>query len=295
MPQTFSSPRIVCRPALPSDRADVFEFTKFIWDGHDYIRYVWDEWLADPEGILAVAEYGGHCVGLAKISLSAPGQWWFQGLRVDPNFQGLKIGSHIHEYIDAWWLEHGDGVARLMTASFRLKVQHLCERLGYAKVLEVKELETSALDEACTSFQPVNADEIHAALRHTQESPVMALSSGFLDLGWDALQPTEMVIATIQQQGMAFWWRNGKGLLLAWDDENEDGKVLGLGLPACALESLPEMLLDIRRLAAQMGRVGVFWIAPLKPETLSAAEVAGYLHHREHSGYLYEKRHPQRQ
>ena len=76
---TFSSPVVVCRPALASDRADVFEFTKFIWEGRDYIRYVWDEWFHDPEGLLAVAEYGGQCVGLAKISLSAPGQWWFQG------------------------------------------------------------------------------------------------------------------------------------------------------------------------------------------------------------------------
>jgi hypothetical protein len=91
---------------------------------------------------------------------------------------------------------------------------------------------------------------------------------------------------------MAFWWRGGEGLLLAWDDENEDGKVLGLGLPACPLDSLPDMLLDARRIAAQQGRVGVFWIAPLEPEILSAAEAAGFIHHREHSGYLYEKRHP---
>ena len=91
---------------------------------------------------------------------------------------------------------------------------------------------------------------------------------------------------------MAFWWRGGEGLLLAWDDDNEDGKVLGLGLPVCWLEILPEMLLDVRRLAAQVGCVGIFWIAPLRPEILSAAETAGFLHHREHSGYLYEKQHP---
>jgi hypothetical protein len=70
--------------------------------------------------------------------------------------------------------------------------------------------------------------------------------------------------------------------------------VLGLGLPACPLDLLPEMLLDIRRLATQQGRVGVFWIAPLTAEVLSAAEEAGYLHHRDHSGYLYKKRHPTR-
>ena len=122
-------------------------------------------------------------------------------------------------------------------------------------------------------------------------SPVLALGRGLLDLGWDVIQPTEDILAFIRQQGMAFWWRDGEGLLLAWEDDNDEGKVLGLGLPACSLESLPELLLDARRLAAQQGSVGVFWIAPLKPETLSAAEAAGYRHHREHSGYLYEKRH----
>jgi hypothetical protein len=90
---SFSSPVPVCRPALPLDKADVLEFTKFIWDGHDYIRYVWDDWLADPRGILAVVEYGGHAVGLGKVSYVAQGQWWLEGLRVDPRYQGLKIGS----------------------------------------------------------------------------------------------------------------------------------------------------------------------------------------------------------
>jgi GNAT superfamily N-acetyltransferase len=128
--QNFSSPVVVCRPALPRDTADVLEFIKFIWNGHDYVKYTWADWLADPQGILAVAEYGGHAVGLAKVTLLAPGQWWLEGFRVDPNFQGLKIGSHIHKYIDAWWLEHGDGTVRLMTNAQRVQVQHLSEKFG---------------------------------------------------------------------------------------------------------------------------------------------------------------------
>ena len=294
MKSIFSSPVVTCRPALPRDKADVLEFTKFIWDGHDYIQYVWDEWLTDPQGILVAAEYGGHCVGIAKVSLSAPGQWWLQGLRVDPKFQDFKIGSHLHTYTDDWWLEHGDGVVRLMTSSLRVKIHHLCERLGYTKILEVKELEVTSLNEACTSFQPVRADEIPTALKVAQASPVMAMSHGLLDLGWDAMRPTEELLASIQKQGMALWWRERTGLLLEWDGGNEEERLLGLGLPACPLELLPEMLLDIRRLAAQQGRVGVFWIAPFTAEALSAAEKAGYQHHREHLGYLYEKRHPNR-
>jgi hypothetical protein len=58
------------------------------------------------------------------------------------------------------------------------------------------------------------------------------------------------------------------------------------------MESLSALLLDVRRLAAQQGYTGVFWIAPLMEEILSAAKTAGYTHHREHDNYLYEKHHP---
>lgn len=270
----------------------MFEFTKFIWDGHDYVQFAWGEWLADPHGLLAVAEYGGHCVGLAKVSLSAPGQWWLHGFRVDPNFQGLKIGSLIHNYVDEWWLEHGDGVARLMTSSKRVKVHHLAEKLGYQKALEMKELEAPALDEPCDSFQSVGADEISAAMEFTLASSQLISAHGLFDVGWDTMQLTEDILASIQRRGNAYWWRAHKGLLLVWDDDNDEGDVLGVGLPACPPEDFPNLLRDIRRLANQRGDVGVFWIVPLTADILSAAEMAGYIPHKSHDVFLYEKRHP---
>ena len=98
---------------------------------------MWQEWLDDPQGLLATAQYGLHAVGIAKVTHLSPGQWWLEGLRVDPKFQGLKIGSHLHEYMDRWWLRHGDGIIRLMTSSERVQVHHLCERTGYTKIGEV--------------------------------------------------------------------------------------------------------------------------------------------------------------
>ena len=292
MTEHWNSPRVTCRPALPSDRADVLEFTKFIWDGHDYIKYVWDEWFADPNGILVSAEFGGHCVGFAKISLSAPGQWWFQGFRVDPQYQGLKIGSHIHEYLDQWWLENGDGAARLMTSSQRVKVHHLCAKLGYAKILEVTGLVAEPLDEPSEAFEPVKDSEIVEALEFALTSP--ALSNGLLDLGWETLQPTTAILKNIADEGMAFWWRGRDGLLLAWDKQDEEGKVLGVSLPACPLESLTELLLDARRLCARQERINLFWITALNPAVLSAAEAAGFKNAWDHPNFIFEKRHPAR-
>ena len=45
------SPVLVCRPALPMDTPQVLDLAKHIWEGHDYIPYVWNDWLADPQGV----------------------------------------------------------------------------------------------------------------------------------------------------------------------------------------------------------------------------------------------------
>jgi len=133
----FSAPVVVIRPALPRDKMDVAEFTKFIWDGHDYVGEVFPHWLEDPHGQLFAAEYAGRCVGTGKVTYIAPGQWWLEGFRVDPKYQGMKIGSQIDARCNEWWNEHGDGTLRLLTSSKRVQVHHLSEERGFVKVGEV--------------------------------------------------------------------------------------------------------------------------------------------------------------
>jgi len=269
------------------------EFTKFIWHGHDYVRFVWDEWMADPRGLLAAAEYGGQCVGIAKMSFVSAGQWWLEGLRVDPKFQGLKIGSHLHEYIDQWWLDYGDGCARLMTSSKRVKVHHLCGRLGYEKIAEVKEYYAPAtLNDSLDSFRPVADHEAKMAFEFAFNSQTLKLT-GFMDIGWQQVTPDEATLNEIVNAGHAIWWREHKGLLLTWDDNDDEGsKVLGIVLPACKMEVLLDFLLDIRSLAATQGCKNVFWNAPIHDAVLSALKNAGFEAEWEDTVFVYQKRHP---
>ena len=95
-----------------------------------------------------------HVVGIAKVSPVFPGQWWLHGLRVDPDHQGLKIGSHLHDYSNAWWLRHGDGVIRLLTSTQRVQVHHLCERTGYTRVGEIAQYRRELTDTAASPRCP---------------------------------------------------------------------------------------------------------------------------------------------
>lgn len=294
---SFSDPRVVCRPALPSDTKDVLAFTSRIWDGRDYIHLVWEEWLADPQGLLISAQFGPRVVGIAKISPVVPGQWWLHGLRVDPDYQGLKIGSHLHDYSNGWWLRHGDGVIRLLTSTQRVQVHHLCERTGYTRVGEITQYRrtltgTSEPAPAERNFRPVTIGEIPAALDFAARH--LAHNAGLMDTGWRFVLPDAAVLLRFVNDARLHWWRGGDGLLATWEGDDDDYAVLGIGFAAVRE---PNMLTDLLRDAAALTRglavKALFWLAPAQADVIHALEQAGYTSDDDH-GALFEKHHPDR-
>ncbi len=290
----YFSPRVLLRRAIARDKADVLEFTKFIWEGHDYIPYVWDDWFMDPHGYLVVAEYSGHAVGMGKITRVSRGQWWLEGLRVDPKYQGLKIGPRIHEYLQDWWQAYGGGAIRLMTSWERVEVHHLCERFGWTKVGEVRAHYAPPLPGAPQALQPVQESELDAALRFAQAH--MDYAHGLADLDWQDAAVDEEIVREAWSKGNLFWWR-GKpgdgagpaGLVGAWQDDEDGEPFLGLGFMACDVAALGEMLMEARRLAGQRGLANVYWHAPKRADVEAALEQAGLISRWDGSAYIFEK------
>lgn len=293
---------LVCRPALPKDTADVLNLTREIWEGHDYVPYVWQDWLEDPNGLLAVAEYGGKVVGLGKLTRLDIRQWWLEGLRVHPDFQGRGVGSRLHEYALNQWEQRAGGTLRLATASFRRSVQHLCDRTGFDKVAEVTSYRSEPLLERSKGeeepFIPVRVDEASHALKFAQEAPSTALSAGLMDLGWQWASPSMRLLIDAVERGHAWWWRKANkvscGLLLVNEDEDDEGEEwqgrrMRIELLACQMHDMTALLDDYRRLAARLSMDWADWMAPVVSEFTSNLEAAGFERDWEHSLYLYAK------
>lgn len=66
----------------PADRGRVAEMTATVWDGHDYIDRVFDDWVADPGAWFQAAEVDGEVAGIQRLRPIAPGVIWYEGLRV---------------------------------------------------------------------------------------------------------------------------------------------------------------------------------------------------------------------
>jgi GNAT superfamily N-acetyltransferase len=284
----YSSPRVVIRPALPRDKADVAEFTKSIWDGHDYVGEVFPLWLEDPQGQLLVAEYAGHCVGTAKVTLVAPGQWWLEGFRVDPNYQDRKIGSQLDAACNEWWDTHGDGIVRLLTNSKRVKVHHLSESRGYTLLGEVLYFEADPLAESTEAFELLKPEEVDEAVAFCQ----CVAPNQWLGMGWKFAMPNPVSLREAVDEGLAWWWRGRAGFLSAWEDDDERGNSLKVGFEACAESNPADLLTDFRCLASARGMVVAGWMNVLAGETFQVLEQAGYARKWEDSGYLYQRVHP---
>lgn len=301
MNRTPFSQQVICRPALERDVAEIKEFCKTIWDGHDYIADVIDDWFHDSQGLFAVAEYESHAIACSKITWLADGQWWLEGFRVDPSYQGRGVGSLIHHYVDRWWLEHGDGVLRLMTSSKNKSVHHLCEDTGFTKLFEVCGYKAEPLKESVDVFTPAASSEkdLGPVIEFARNSPSLASTKHVVDFGWQFADPTQdraLTFLFALYSGLGnhfFWWRKDRGLLIVWDDfDSDEGRhTMGIGVLACNLDDMPAFLIDVRRLADKQRRTSVFWLAPVQEQIEQALKQAGFSSDWDNPAYIFEKKH----
>ncbi len=300
MPTSFASPVVTIRPTLPADTPDVLDFCKHIWGGHDYVSYVWEDWLADPRGYMFTATYAGHAIGFTRLVRLAPGQWWLEGFRVDPQHQDKKIGSRLHEYVVKWWLEHGDGVIRLWTSAKRVKVQHLCVQTGFVKTQARATYSCPPLPLGegleVRAFSPLAEAEIPAALEFTLAAPSLPFTGGLFDLIWRMAVPAESLFHDLLAWpgGSLLWWRGRRGLIGAWEDD-EDGVYPLVALVDCELADFPALLTDFRRYAAEKSYHKIDWNAHLSPQMDAMLTAAGFVRvDDEDVNFQFERVHPTR-
>jgi GNAT superfamily N-acetyltransferase len=289
--------RSVCRPALPKDTPEVMQLTRTIWEGEDYVPYVWEDWLADPKGLLVIIEFGGRVVGLGKLTQFSDIDWWMEGLRVHPDYERRGIATHLHHFVLDYWYRNGSGIIRLVTASYNKPVHHICEHTGFQKLVEftpylAPTIESGAREQNEIDFVPLDESQVEKVIDIALSSPTLALSAGLIDLGWQWTTPSIDNIRQAIMRRHAFGWKKQKGVLLISEDIERTPRTSTIALIACPKEDLPEILLDYRKLAGQLEFKQAGWVAPLDPGILPVLKQAGF--HRDWDGslYIFEKRHP---
>jgi GNAT superfamily N-acetyltransferase len=121
------------RDAVAEDRDEVLAFTAQTWDFGDYIQWVFDDWVRDGAGrfLVAVDRGTGRIAGIDKLSFFAPGEAWFQGLRVHPDFRGRGLADLMERHMIEEARSRGASTIRFLTVTGNLAVHRNAYRNGF--------------------------------------------------------------------------------------------------------------------------------------------------------------------
>jgi len=166
----------------------------------------------------------------------------------------------------------------------------MCEQTGFKRIAEFIPYRAPSLVESTGNFVRLEKGEASRVMDFVLSSPVHALSSGLINLGWVYADPQLKHIDEAIEEGHAWWWRDGMGFLSIWEDEDDEERAPGIQLVACPLAELGELMMDFRRLMGEKGYKTAGWTAPNCPEVIPMLEERGFERSWDVSLYIYELR-----
>jgi GNAT superfamily N-acetyltransferase len=245
------------RPVRPTDRDRVLEITADVWDGHDYISRVFDDWVGDPGAWFQAAELEGELVGVQRLRPISAEIVWYEGLRVASTHrrQGLARAMLTAAAAQARGLgfkelrlatANPDAIALFRSAGFSLL---LAPRLWKARRLEG--------DEPARMPGPADADRL---LRLVREDPSLAAYGGVVASGEWALDLDAELLGRLAGEGALRVV--GGGRALAAVREGWGGDTLWAYFVSGSGGALQELLLALRYEADADGMTAVNLWAP---------------------------------
>ena len=122
------------RAGRPSDIAAIASWTTDTFDWGDYVGDALPEWMADPAGIVLVAEVEGDVVATGRVVMASATEAWAQGARVHPDHRRSGIGSLLSQALWDWAREHGAKVVRLAVEADNSPALAHVENMGFRRV-----------------------------------------------------------------------------------------------------------------------------------------------------------------
>ena len=275
-PVTVRENEIHCRPARPKDKDGALAISARIWEGHDYVPRVWDQWVADTQGLLGIAELSGNVVGIGKLTSLGEQEWWLEGVRVHADYQGQKIGSRIFEYLVNEWRNKRSGVLRLATSSERVQIHHLCNRMGFHRLAVLNVLSAKILPRGKNFFEPMTALESETAMALIAGGAPSWGAADLMNIGWQWSKLSAARIADFARRGRAWWWEGRTGALLLNDYDNDGRPDMEIAAVLAPEKRLPLLLRQARILAGGLGASRLAWSAPNTPRMMNVARRAGF-------------------
>lgn len=259
------------RRATAGDRDAVLAFCRNTFSWGDYIDQEWDNWLADPGGVLLVAEVADVPVAVGHARMMSATEAWLEGLRVHPAQRRRGIADAMNAAGCDWARARGASIARLATETTNEPALRQVARIGFVPVAEfgywLAAADVRAGSTERRSGQSTDLPEIRSMWHG---SDVFTAGAGLAALGWGWRRLTFDDLASGLADGRILIAAGGFGLLGAVADET---RLMWLDDAPAVWERL---LLTARRRAADDGHSQASALLPRHAGIEAALAGAGF-------------------
>ncbi|PJF30444.1 MAG: hypothetical protein CUN51_07945 [Candidatus Thermofonsia Clade 1 bacterium] len=296
-------PELTFRPVTAADREVLEAIAAQTWGGNDYLMDVFEAWIADSEGMFyAGCLPDGRLAGAAKLTRFGAGEWWLEGIRVDPTLRGQGIGRAIHAYgvALAEALHHASGEesgeVRFCTDVGNAPVHRMAATFQFRQVAQFWRYSARVQPSAvrAQTFQPCTLEHLSSLRAFLDSSPHFAnVQVSTIEARWQCRRLTDARLRALIEGGMVWLWHG-----IQHNSAHIDGVLIGyVGSPYrkmppefnltyldARVGGLASIAQAARALGATLGVPSVRHMLLARGERLVAIEQAGWRRPKDDSG-----------
>jgi RimJ/RimL family protein N-acetyltransferase len=268
------------RKVTQADKERVLEISSKVWEGTDFIKYVFDDWVEEAEGEFTLGEKDGVVVGFAKYTKHNDSEAWLEGARVDEKYANQGFGKAITQYYISKAKAEGVEVIRLSAYIGSKESIHIVENLGFKKdgyfTTGYKQLDKAAL-KLSGAKTVINVMSTATAWDLITRGNAYYMANGYVSFGWTFKKLTyELVERLVKEKCVYGVLREGKvsSVMLLTEDSHMDGG-LNIGFLDGDMGAMKELMDFAEQQAFKQGMEYYEIMAPMDERLISVMELNG--------------------
>ena len=169
-----------------SDKKKVLRISSKIWEGDDYVNYVFDEWIKGDDGLFTGYWEDEKLIGFGRMRFLTPTTIWLEALRKDPQTKVSGVGYKIAQYYMKQLKGKRIESIRFSTYFGNIASIKLNEKLGFKKILtlSLKELEISNYQTRSINKAIKTNIEFKMLDQYILDSYYLKKTKNFISKGW---------------------------------------------------------------------------------------------------------------
>lgn len=213
---------IAFRPGRVADLPQVREVCQDVWNGNDYLPWVWEEWLSKPNYHIFVLEKEGQLVALYGLTVQIGKLHrvgWIRGVRVATAYKRQGLAALIIEHALAESKARGLDRVRYATGEANKPMHKLADRYGFQYVATYADLTIPAYTQSASlhevigqAVRPLRTYEFETAWEFIQNAPTWRETRGLHCVFWTWEDLEADTVRARLEQGRIYGCFEGKSL-----------------------------------------------------------------------------------